>query len=496
MKTTNEKMAVKDKASTLKELKASKYTYRSIREELRQNLISKIRTKTSLFKGIYGYDQTVIPDVERAVLSGHNILFLGLRGQAKTKMARQLIQLLDEYIPIIKGSEINDNPINPISKYGKEMIALHGDDCPIDWIHRNQRYVEKLATPDVSISDLIGDIDPIKAAQKNIAYDDEYAIHFGLIPRSHQSIFVINELPDLQARIQVALFNILEERDLQIRGFKFKLPLDVFFIFTANPEDYTQRGTIITPLKDRIESQILTHYPEDIETALQISQQEAHIPENIKKSIYIPKLMLQILEQIAFTARDSEMVDEKSGVSARLSISALELLYSTIERRMLMNNELKGSARIADLLAIVPAITGKMELVYEGEQIGAYEVALAMINDSILEQCQPLFPKIITTGKQKTINPYQTICDWFTKGNTVSLGTNDSELKFKESLSQIPELQDFFKVKDKNDILFLKECMLHIIAASNIIQKEWQDQRIVYKDQLASMLNDLDLSTN
>ncbi|MBL7820332.1 MAG: AAA family ATPase [Saprospiraceae bacterium] len=489
-------MQVKNRAKTLKELTNSNYTFRPIREELRQNLIETIQAKKSIFSGIYGYDQTVIPDVERAVLSGHNILFLGLRGQAKTRMARQLIQILDEYIPIIKGSEINDHPMHPISKYGKEMIALHGADCPIEWIHRNQRYVEKLATPDVSISDLIGDIDPIKAAQKNIAYDDEYAIHFGLIPRSHQSIFVINELPDLQARIQVALFNILEENDLQIRGFKFKLPLDVFFIFTANPEDYTQRGTIITPLKDRIESQILTHYPEDIETALMISQQEAHIPEKLKKSIYVPPLMLRILEQIAFTARDSEMVDEKSGVSARLSISALELLYSTIERRMLINNELKGTARIADLLAIVPAITGKMELVYEGEQIGAYEVALAMINDSILEQCKSLFPKITNSGKQKMINPYQLICDWFTKGNIVNLGTNDSESEYISNLSQIPELKALLKNHDKKDFYFMTECMLHVIAASNIIQKEWQDQRIIYKDQLASMLNDLDLSTN
>ncbi len=483
-------------AKTLGELKKLKYSYRSIREELRDNLILKLKSKEPFFKGIYGYDQTVIPDIERAILSGHNILFLGLRGQAKTRMARLLSKLLDEYIPIIQGSEINDDPLHPISKFGRETISELGDKTPIQWIHRDDRYVEKLATPDVSIADLIGDLDPIKAAQKKISYDNEYAIHYGLIPRSHRSIFVINELSDLQARIQVALFNILEENDLQIRGFKIKLPLDIFFVFTANPEDYTQRGNIITPLKDRIESQILTHYPEDIETSLKISLQESKIEEELKTQIVIPDLMLKIVEQISFTARESEFIDDKSGISARLSIAAFELLYSAIYRRMLINGEKKGVARLSDLLAIVPALTGKMELVYEGEQMGAYDVALSLINESIQMQCQTLFPLISTNGKQKTANPYQTICDWFTKGHSIIFGLDDSETAYQKVIHSIPEADLFIKNFIKKDQNFAIECILHLISGANIIQKEWLDQRIVFKDQLASMLNDLDLSSN
>jgi magnesium chelatase subunit I len=483
-------------AKTLGELKASKYKYKNIREELRDNLIRKIKDKEPVFKGIFGYEETVIPDIERAILSGHNILFLGLRGQAKTRMARLLTNLLDESIPIIEGSEINDDPFFPISKYGKETIATLGDNTPIKWLNKEERYVEKLATPDVSIADLIGDLDPIKAAQKRISYDNEYAIHYGLIPRSHRSIFVINELSDLQARIQVALFNILEENDLQIRGFKIKLPLDIFFVFTANPEDYTQRGNIITPLKDRIESQILTHYPEDIETSLKISLQESKIDSELRNQITIPDLMLRIVEQISFTARDSEYIDDKSGVSARLSIAAFELLYSAIYRRMLVNGEKKGTARLSDLLAIVPALTGKMELVYEGEQMGAYDVALSLINESIQKQSKSLFPQISTNGKQKSNNPYQSICDWFSKGNSVVFGMNDSESTYQKIIHSIPEVSGFTKSFTKKDQNIASECILHVISSANIIQKEWLDQRIIFKDQLASMLNDLDLSSN
>lgn len=481
---------------TLGELKKSKYKYRSIRQELRDNLIQKLKMKEPIFDGIYGYDQTVIPDIERAILSGHNILFLGLRGQAKTRMARLLVKLLDEYIPIIEGSEINDDPLHPISKFGRETISQLGDNTPIHWMHREERYVEKLATPDVSIADLIGDLDPIKAAQKKIGYDNEYAIHYGLIPRSHRSIFVINELSDLQARIQVALFNILEENDLQIRGFKVKLPLDIFFLFTANPEDYTQRGNIITPLKDRIESQILTHYPEDIETSLKISLQESKIDETLQTQIAIPELMLRIVEQISFTARESEFIDDKSGVSARLSISAFELLYSAIHRRMLLNSEKKGVARLSDLLAIVPALTGKMELVYEGEQMGSYDVALNLINEAIQKQCETLFPLISINGKQKTTNPYQSICDWFSKGNSIIIGLDDSESTYQKVIHSIPDAAAFIKNFEKKDQNFAIECILHLISGANIIQKEWLDQRIIFKDQLASMLNDLDLSSN
>jgi magnesium chelatase subunit I len=476
------------KAKTLGELKKLNYKTKSIRTELRDNLISKLRAGKSIMPGIFGYDHTVIPDIERAILSGHNILFLGLRGQAKTRMARMLVHLLDDAIPIIEGSEVNDDPFSPISKFGKECIATLGDQTPIKWITPQDRFVEKLATPDVSIADLIGDLDPIKAAQKNISYDNEYAIHYGLIPRSNRSVFVINELSDLQARIQVALFNI--------RGFKLKLPLDITFVFTANPEDYTQRGNIITPLKDRIESQIITHYPEDIDTALHISRQESKIDKSLLDSIYVPDLMFRIIEQISFNARESEYIDEKSGVSARLSIAALELLYSAIQRRMIRNGEKKGVARLSDLLAIVPALTGKMELVYEGEQIGVYEVALNLINEAITKQAKSFFPAISNSGKQKTINPYQIICDWFSKGNIVKIGIDDSETTYKKTLQSLPDTSDFIKNFDKRDSHFARECILHIISGTNIIQREWMDQRIIFKDQLASMLNDLDLSSN
>src|SRR5687767_5649386 len=319
--------------NTLGELKESGYQSKSIKEEVRRNLIKKLQAKEDTFSGIIGYEDSVIPDVERALLSKHNILLLGLRGQAKTRMARQMVELLDEYVPIISGSEINDDPLKPISKYSKDLIREKGDDTPIEWIHRSQRYGEKLATPDVSVADLIGDIDPIKAANLKLSFADERVIHYGIIPKTNRSIFVINELPDLQARIQVALFNILEEGDLQIRGFKLRLPLDVMFVFTANPEDYTNRGSIVTPLKDRIESQILTHYPRVLETSLSITEQEARIIEEQHKKVKVSDLIKRLIEQVAFEARESELVDKKSGVSARLTISAYENAISAAERR-------------------------------------------------------------------------------------------------------------------------------------------------------------------
>ncbi|NCU06171.1 MAG: magnesium chelatase, partial [Chitinophagaceae bacterium] len=297
---------------TLGELKKSGYKSKSIKEEVRQNLIAKLQQNENVFHGILGYEDSVIPDVERALLSRHNILFLGLRGQAKTRMARLMTELLDEYIPVVAGSEVNDDPLNPISHYAKELIALKGDDTPIEWVHSSQRYGEKLATPDVSVADLIGDIDPIKAANLKLSFADERVIHYGIIPRSNRSVFVINEIPDLQARIQVSLFNILEEGDVQIRGFKLRLPLDILFVFTANPEDYTNRGSIVTPLKDRIESQILTHYPKTIETGLAITEQEAAIHPDQQKRVDMSDLMKRIIEQVAFEARNSEYVDKKS----------------------------------------------------------------------------------------------------------------------------------------------------------------------------------------
>jgi magnesium chelatase subunit I len=297
---------------TLGELKKSGYQPRSVKDELRANLIEKIRRKETVFPGIYGFDDTVLPDMERAVLSRHNILLLGLRGQAKTRLARMLVHLLDEYIPVVAGSELNDDPLAPISKYAHALIAEKGDDTPIEWLHREERYVEKLATPDVSIADLVGDVDPIKAANLRLPYSDERVIHFGLIPRAHRCLFVINELPDLQARIQVSLFNVLQEGDMQIRGFKLRLPLEVAFVFTANPEDYTNRGSIITPLKDRIESQITTHYPTEISVGRRITEQEARIPADQRSRIEVPELLKILVEEIAFSARESDFVDKKS----------------------------------------------------------------------------------------------------------------------------------------------------------------------------------------
>ncbi|MFZ1305058.1 MAG: AAA family ATPase, partial [Ferruginibacter sp.] len=380
------------KIKTLGELKKSGYISKSIKQEIRENLIKKIQAKENPFPGILGYEDSVIPDTERALLSQHNILFLGLRGQAKTRMARQMIDLLDEYIPIVAGSEINDDPLQPISRYALDLIEEKGDDTPIAWLHRSQRYGEKLATPDVSVADLIGDIDPIKAANLKLSFADERVLHYGIIPRSNRCIFVINELPDLQARIQVSLFNILEEGDLQIRGFKLRLPLDVLFVFTANPEDYTNRGSIVTPLKDRIESQILTHYPNTLETALEITEQEAAINEAQQQKVKVSDLIKRLIEQVAFEARGSELVDKKSGVSARLSISAYENAISAAERRALINNETETQVWLSDLIGIIPSITGKIELVYEGEQEGPYQVAFNLLERSIRTQFGQYFP--------------------------------------------------------------------------------------------------------
>ncbi|MDQ3142387.1 MAG: sigma 54-interacting transcriptional regulator [Bacteroidota bacterium] len=486
-------------AKTIAELKRDQYPFKTIRTEIRDNLIKKIKSKEHRFSRIYGYDKTVIPDTERALLSGHNILFLGLRGQAKTRIARLMVDFLDEYIPIVAGSEINDHPYAPVSIYARQKIQELGEQTPIEWIHRSTRYVEKLATPDVSIADLIGDLDPIKAAHQKLSFADERSLHYGLIPRSNRSIFVINELPDLQARIQVSLFNILEEEDLQIRGYKIKLPLDVFFVFTANPEDYTHRGSIITPLKDRIESQILTHYPIELEDAMKITDSEAKINSDHKSQIIIPELILRIIDQIAFIARESEFVDEKSGVSARLSIAARELLQSAVEHRMLINGEKKAQARILDLLSVVPALTGKLELVYEGEQQGSLEVALHLINEAISAEIKPLFVTY-SNGKKKINESYTAVVNWFSNGNSLELDTDIPENVYTKTVeSAISDASLLLVCQEKNtklSKLLLKEALLHFLSAQNAIQKEWYDQRIEFKDPLSSMLEDLNLSEN
>src|ERR1700712_2172151 len=419
-----------EKIKTLGELKRSGYKPVSVKDEIRKNLIENIRDKKNSFKGIIGYEDSVIPDTERALLSRHNILFLGLRGQAKTRMARQMTDLLDEYIPVVQGSDINDDPFKPITKYAVDLLAEKGDETPIDWLHRSQRYGEKLATPDVSVADLIGDIDPIKAANLKLSFADERVLHYGIIPRSNRGIFVINELPDLQARIQVSLFNILQEGDIQIRGFKLRLPLDILFVFTANPEDYTNRGSIVTPLKDRIESQILTHYPKTIETSLSITEQEAGIHEDQLKKIKVSDLVKRLIEQVSFEARASEYVDKKSGVSARLTIAAYENAVSSAERRLILNNEKNTQVWINDLVGIIPSITGKIELVYEGEQEGPFQVSMNLLDKSIRSLFIQYFPNPETIKKRRNPgkevnkedeNPYKAIIRWFDSGNAVDV---------------------------------------------------------------------------
>lgn len=487
------------KIATLGELKKSGYVSKSIKSEIRENLVKKIKAKENTFQGILGYEDTVIPDVERALLSRHNILFLGLRGQAKTRMARQMVNLLDEYIPIVKGSEINDDPLNPISKYAVDLIKTNGDDTPITWLHRSERYGEKLATPDVSVADLIGDIDPIKAANLKLSFADENVLHYGIIPRSNRSIFVINELPDLQARIQVALFNILEEGDLQIRGFKLRLPLDVMFVFTANPEDYTNRGSIVTPLKDRIESQILTHYPKSIETSLAITEQEADIQEAQKQTVVISDLIKRLIEQIAFEARTSELVDKKSGVSARLTISAYENAVSTAERRAMINNEASTQVWMSDLLGIVPSITGKIELVYEGEQEGPYQVAFNLLEKAIRTQFALYFPNPDTLKKKKgkdakeIENPYKAITRWFDNGNSINTFFEISDSDKIQLLYKVEGLhalvKKYYKTSDEKQVALMMEFVLHGLAAHSLISKKVLDRKIEFKDLMGSMLN-------
>jgi magnesium chelatase subunit I len=490
--------------ATIGQLKASGYQPKSIKEEIRNNLIGKLKGKEITFPGILGYEDTVIPDTERALLSRHNILFLGLRGQAKTRMARQMIDLLDEYIPVIAGSEINDDPFHPISKFGRDLLHEKGDDTPIEWIHRSQRYGEKLATPDVSVADLIGDIDPIKAANLKLSFADERVLHFGIIPRSNRCIFVINELPDLQARIQVALFNILQEGDIQIRGFKLRLPLDILFVFTANPEDYTNRGSIVTPLKDRIESQILTHYPKTIETALAITEQEAQILPDQAGRVEVSDLIKRLIEQVAFEARSNEYVDKKSGVSARLTISAIENAVSTAERRAILHGEVQTQVWISDLSGIIPSITGKIELVYEGEQEGPYQVAVNLLDKAIRSLFVNYFPdpetlkKKRNTGKQsaqqrENESPYKAVVGWFDAGNKVDILVDATDRQKIDQLYAVSGLHalvtKFHGSRSEAEMALLMELVLHGLSSHSLISKKIIEGRIEFKDLMGSMLN-------
>jgi len=370
-------------ARTLGELKAAGYRSRRVKDELRQNLIARLRAGERLFPGLVGYERTVVPAIQDALLSRHDFILLGLRGQAKTRILRALPALLDEAIPVLEGSELNDDPLAPLSAWGRRRIAEAGDDAPVAWLQREQRYHEKLATPDVTIADLIGDIDPIKAATQRLAFSDEGVIHYGIIPRSNRGLFAINELPDLQARIQVGLLNLLEEGDIQIRGFPLRLPLDIALVFSANPEDYTHRGNIITPLRDRIASQILTHYPRSLEDGMAITAQEAWTERDSGVAVVVAPWLAELVEQVAVMARSSEFIDQNSGVSARMGIALMENLVSSAERRGVAAGQSVVAARVSDVYAATAAITGKVELVYEGEREGVAAVAKHLLGRAV-----------------------------------------------------------------------------------------------------------------
>jgi len=491
-KETHDNLMNKPQIATLGELKASGYQSISIKEELRKNLIEKLQNREHVFDAVLGYDDTVIPEIERAILAQHSINLLGLRGQAKTSIARAMVNLLDEWIPVVKGSDLNDDPLVPLSQYVKGLLLEHGDDTPIDWMHRTDRYTEKLATPDVSIADLIGDVDPIKAANLKLNYSDERVIHFGLVPTANRGIFVINELPDLQPRIQVALFNILQEGDIQIRGFKLRLALDVQFIFTANPEDYTNRGAINTPLKDRIQSQIITHYPKSVDIAKQITAQEARLTASQKEKIYVAPIIIDMVEQIAFVARESEMVDQKSGVSARLSISAYECMVSAAERRIIKNREKSTRVRISDLFGVVPAITGKVELVYEGEQEGAIGVAYNLLAQVIRKTFPQYFPDPEMIKRKKQNNPYNTVIGWFANNDLSMLNDADNK-SYEKALSSVPGLIDLVKEyhpkANASEQFLYMELMLHGLAEFSMLSKNYLENSLTFKDMMNSMFS-------
>ena len=481
-----------NKIKTLKELKNSGYKAVGIKDEMKKNLKLNLSKGISTFEGIHGYEDTVIPDLERAILSGHNINLLGLRGQAKTRLARQLTNLLDDWIPIISGSEINDDPLDPISYYGKQKINELGDKTPIEWIPREERFFEKLATPDVTVADLIGDIDPIKAASLKLSYSDPRVIHFGMIPRAHRCIFVLNELPDLQARIQVSLFSILQEKEIQIRGFKLRLPINVQFLFTANPEDYTNRGSIVTPLKDRIGSQIMTHYPRTVEIAKTITHQESSV-SNLS-DVYIPEIAKDIIEQISFEARESVYVDSKSGVSARLSISAFENLVSSARRRMLINAESKTSIRMTDFNAVISAINGKIELVYEGEQEGATEISRLLILESVRTFFVNYFPKIKKLNKSEELDPYNEVLDWF-KNKELFIDENLDNKSYNDTFKTIKVLKKFVKnhipkidAKDEN---FMCEFLLWGLSSYKKVSITRTSRGLSFSDSFSDYINGL-----
>ncbi len=433
MRTTNPELP-----RTLGELRKSAFSeerlgFRSVKDELRANLICKLQRDETLFPGIVGYEDTVVPQVVNAILSRHNFILLGLRGQAKTRLVRMLTTLLDPFVPYVAGSEIHDNPYQPISKYARELLLHQGDDTPVAWLTPHERYVEKLATPDVTIADMIGDIDPIKAARSGQDIADELTIHYGLVPRANRGIFAINELPDLAGKIQVGLFNIMQEGDVQIKGFPVRLPLDLMLVFTANPEDYTARGKIITPLKDRIGSEIRTHYPATLEHGLEITRQESWTERTAPDraapvELRLPAYMQEIVEQLAFSAREDKRVDKRSGVSQRLPISVLENAVSNAERRALRNHESVAVPRVLDIYAALPSMTGKIELEYEGELKGGDVVARELIRLAVGKIYNKYYEGVNVSN----------IIQWFDLGGTLKL---DESVPAQQMVRQLGGIQ-------------------------------------------------------
>jgi len=478
---------------TLGELRSSGYRPRTVRQEIRANLLRKLAARERLFPGVLGYERTVVPGVINALLAGHDFILLGLRGQAKTRILRALVDFLDPEVPVLAGSEVNDDPLAPLSTWAERLLDDAGDDAPIDWLPREGRYNEKLATPDVSIADLLGDIDPIKAATRKLTYADPEVIHFGIIPRTNRGIFAINELPDLAPRIQVGLLNLLEERDLQIRGFPVRLSLDLLFAFSANPEDYTNRGTIITPLKDRIASQILTHYPPTAELAAQITEQEAWTERPDVPAVIVPPAMRTLVEEISIAARESDLVDQSSGVSARVAIAAIELLVSNLERRRLALGDEPVWPRICDLPLLAPAITGKIEMVYEGEQQGAEVVVRKLIGAAVLKTFQQKFPEVgreAGSGGEDDVGPYAPTLAWFAAGNEVRLSDETPFAEHLAELERVPGLMEIAATRGETpeELAFWAELVLDGLHQSVKLARHDLDSQTTYKEMLKFQL--------
>ena len=474
------------RARTVGELRRSGYEPRTVKREIRDNLRRKLTRHDKLFPGVLGYERTVIPAIVNALLAEQDFILLGLRGQAKTRVLRALVELLDDEMPALEGSELNDDPFEPTSTWGRSRLADAGDDAPLVWLGRDERYSEKLATPDVSIADLLGDVDPIKAATHKLTYADPEVIHFGIVPRTNRGIFAINELPDLAPRIQVGLLNILEERDLQIRGFPVRIPLDILMVFSANPEDYTNRGTIITPLKDRISSQILTHYPDDVETAAEVTRQEAWI-ERTGQPIEIPELFRRLVEEVSFAARDSELVDQSSGVSARVSISALELLASNLERRALITGDDPVTPRICDLQMLLPALTGKLEMVYEGEQKGVEVVARQIIGEAVKKIFDETFPEVdraLGSGGEDDTGPYAEIVAWFADDNQLLLSDDQPFAEYQAALAAVPRLAELAEDRGETEQerALAAEMILEGLHLHLKLSRQNLDSQVTYKE--------------